>query len=74
MEIVYLMPHLVIIGAGMQITLTWGNFQLDGIGLATYSAIILYQILFGFSGIRDFTGRKSSHPSNVNADQHQTEF
>lgn len=36
---------IVIIGAGMHTTLRWGNFQLDGIGLSTYTAIILNQIL-----------------------------
>ncbi|XP_037038347.1 putative pyrimidine permease RutG isoform X2 [Bradysia coprophila] len=60
----------VIIGAAMQITLQWGNFQLDGIGLATYSAILLYQILFGFSGIRDFF-RYKSKPSNSNTEEQQ---
>ncbi|KAG4079714.1 hypothetical protein HA402_009100 [Bradysia odoriphaga] len=60
----------VIIGAAMQITLQWGNFQLDGIGLATYSAILLYQILYGFSGIRDFIRHKSKS-SNSNSEQEQ---
>lgn len=37
----------------MQGTLKWGNFQLDGIGLPTYLAILLYQILRGWDGFLD---------------------
>lgn len=29
----------------MHTTLQWGSFQLDGIGLSTYTAIILNQLL-----------------------------
>ncbi|ORX57526.1 Xanthine/uracil permease [Hesseltinella vesiculosa] len=43
----------VILGASMQSTLKWGNFQLDGIGLPTYIAILLHQILRGWDGFRD---------------------
>ncbi|KAI9307692.1 permease family-domain-containing protein [Cunninghamella echinulata] len=43
----------VVIGASMQGTLKWGNFQLDGIGLPTYLAILLYQILRGWDGFSD---------------------
>ncbi|KAI8099148.1 permease family-domain-containing protein [Halteromyces radiatus] len=43
----------VVLGASMQTTLKWGNFQLDGIGLPTYIAILLYQILRGWSGFKD---------------------
>ncbi|SAM09010.1 hypothetical protein [Absidia glauca] len=43
----------VVLGASMQTTLNWGNFQLDGIGLPTYIAILLYQILRGWDGFRD---------------------
>ncbi|CAO3611127.1 unnamed protein product [Cunninghamella blakesleeana] len=43
----------VILGASMQGTLKWGNFQLDGIGLPTYLAILLYQILRGWDGFLD---------------------
>ena len=41
----------VVIGAAMQTTLSWGYFQLDGIGLPTYAAILLYQILRGWDGL-----------------------
>ncbi|KAI8069686.1 permease family-domain-containing protein [Gongronella butleri] len=43
----------VIIGASMQTTLQWGNFQLDGIGLPTYICLLLNQILRGWDGFRD---------------------
>lgn len=42
----------------MQTTLKWGNFQLDGIGLPTYAAILLYQILRGWDNLRDLFSRK----------------
>ncbi|KAI7898965.1 permease family-domain-containing protein [Cokeromyces recurvatus] len=57
----------VIIGAAMQTTLKWGNFQLDGIGLPTYSAIILYQILRGWDGIKSLL-RKNILRSKENAE------
>lgn len=52
------MYNSVIIGASMQTTLKWGNFQLDGIGLPTFSAILLYQILRGWDGILDIFKKK----------------
>ncbi|KAI8991657.1 permease family-domain-containing protein [Mycotypha africana] len=48
----------VVIGAAMQNTLQWGNFQLDGIGLPTYVAILLYQILRGWGSIKKLFARK----------------
>lgn len=48
----------VVLGASMQTTLKWGNFQLDGIGLPTYAAIVLYQVLRGWDGIQDIFKRK----------------
>ncbi|KAG0168992.1 hypothetical protein DFQ28_004137 [Apophysomyces sp. BC1034] len=48
----------VVLGAAMQTTLKWGNFQLDGIGLPTYTAIILYQLLRGYDGIKELLPRK----------------
>lgn len=42
----------------MHTTLQWGNFQLDGIGLSTYTAIILYQLLRGWDGINEIFKRK----------------
>ncbi|KAI8078011.1 Xanthine/uracil/vitamin C permease [Gilbertella persicaria] len=54
----------VIIGAAMQTTLKWGNFQLDGIGLPTYSAILLYQILRGWDGIADLINRRKKKSMN----------
>ncbi|KAI8380737.1 Xanthine/uracil/vitamin C permease [Blakeslea trispora] len=55
----------VIIGAAMQTTLKWGNFQLDGIGLPTYAAILLYQILRGWDGMRDLFHRKKSAKDQI---------
>ncbi|KAF7723898.1 hypothetical protein EC973_001521 [Apophysomyces ossiformis] len=48
----------VVLGAAMQTTLKWGNFQLDGIGLPTYTAILLYQILRGYEGLKELFQRK----------------
>ncbi|KAI9029858.1 Xanthine/uracil/vitamin C permease [Phycomyces nitens] len=42
----------IVIGASMQTTLQWGNFQLDGIGLPTFSCIILYQLLRGTENLK----------------------
>lgn len=42
----------------MHTTLQWGNFQLDGIGFATYTAIILYQLLRGWDGINKMCNNK----------------
>lgn len=50
----------VVIGAAMQTTLKWGNFQLDGIGLPTYTAILLYQILRGWDGFRNIWNRRKT--------------
>ncbi|KAI8973892.1 Xanthine/uracil/vitamin C permease [Pilobolus umbonatus] len=47
----------VILGASMHTTLSWGNFQLDGIGLPTYAAILLYQLLRGWDSIIDIYRR-----------------
>lgn len=38
----------VILATVMQTPLIIGNFQLDGIGVATFLSIILYQLLRGF--------------------------
>jgi putative pyrimidine permease RutG len=54
---------VVVIGAAMQTTLKWGNFQLDGIGLPTYSAILLYQLLRGWDGIKAIFERKKKERS-----------
>ncbi|CAO3656570.1 unnamed protein product [Mucor fragilis] len=60
----------VIIGAAMQTTLKWGNFQLDGIGLPTYSAILLYQILRGWDNLRDlFSRKKKERAMSVHSQQ-----
>ncbi|KAI9340701.1 Xanthine/uracil/vitamin C permease [Pilaira anomala] len=48
----------VVLGASMQTTLKWGNFELDGIGLPTYAAILLYQILRGWDSIFNLIQRK----------------
>lgn len=54
----------------MQTTLKWGNFQLDGIGLPTYSAILLYQILRGWDDILDiFKRKKKERVLSVNSHQ-----
>lgn len=50
----------VVIGAAMQTTLQWGNFQLDGIGLPTYTAILLYQILRGWGSLKNMLKRSKS--------------
>ncbi|ORE03918.1 Xanthine/uracil permease [Rhizopus microsporus var. microsporus] len=50
----------VVIGAAMQTTLQWGNFQLDGIGLPTYTAILLYQILRGWGNLKNILKRSKS--------------
>ncbi|EIE77090.1 hypothetical protein RO3G_01794 [Rhizopus delemar RA 99-880] len=50
----------VVIGAAMQTTLKWGNFQLDGIGLPTYTAILLYQILRGWDSFRNLWNRRKT--------------
>jgi hypothetical protein len=42
----------------MQSTLKWGNFELDGIGLPTYAAILLYQILRGWDNLGELFKRK----------------
>lgn len=62
--------NIVILGASMQSTLKWGNFQLDGIGLPTYSAILLYQILRGWDGIADlFKREKKERALSINSQQ-----
>ncbi|KAI9475550.1 MAG: Xanthine/uracil/vitamin C permease [Benjaminiella poitrasii] len=59
----------VIIGAAMQTTLKWGNFQLDGIGLPTYSAILLYQILRGWDSIKSIFQRKKKRSMSIHSAQ-----
>lgn len=44
----------VILAVVMQTPLTIGNFQLDGIGVATFLSIILYQVLQGYDGLKRF--------------------
>lgn len=62
--------NLVIIGAAMQTTLKWGNFQLDGIGLPTYSAILLYQILRGWDNLSElFSRKKKERAMSINSQQ-----
>ncbi|KAL9559166.1 hypothetical protein MBANPS3_000570 [Mucor bainieri] len=41
----------VILATVMQTPLQVNNFQLDGIGVATFGAIILYQVLQGYDGL-----------------------
>jgi putative pyrimidine permease RutG len=54
----------------MQSTLKWGNFQLDGIGLPTYSAILLYQILRGWDGIsKIYQRKKKERTMGINSQQ-----
>lgn len=60
----------VVLGASMQTTLKWGNFELDGIGLPTYTAILLYQILRGWDSIITlFQRKKKERAMSVNAEQ-----
>ncbi|KAI7894028.1 Xanthine/uracil/vitamin C permease [Mucor mucedo] len=60
----------VVLGASMQTTLKWGNFQLDGIGLPTYSAILLYQILRGWDGLaKIFQRKKRERAMSINSQQ-----
>lgn len=60
----------MVIGAAMQTTLKWGNFQLDGIGLPTYAAILLYQILRGWDSILHiFKRKKAEREMSVHSEQ-----
>ncbi|KAG2235192.1 hypothetical protein INT48_003536 [Thamnidium elegans] len=60
----------VVLGASMQTTLKWGNFELDGIGLPTYTAILLYQILRGWDSIITlFQRKKKERAMSVNSEQ-----
>jgi hypothetical protein len=52
----------------MQTTLKWGNFQLDGIGLPTFAAILLYQILRGWDSILELFKRKKKE--TVTTEEH----
>ncbi|KAI7863952.1 permease family-domain-containing protein [Spinellus fusiger] len=49
----------IVIGVSMQTVLQWGNFQLDGIGLPTFSAVLLYQILYGKEMIKTLIYQKN---------------
>jgi putative pyrimidine permease RutG len=42
----------VVLATVMQTPLQIGDFQLDGIGVATFLSIILYQVLQGYDGLR----------------------
>lgn len=54
----------------MQNTLKWGNFQLDGIGLPTYAAILLYQLLRGWDGLaKIFQRKKRERAMSINSQQ-----
>ena len=54
----------------MQTTLKWGNFQLDGIGHPTYSAILLYQILRGWDNLSElFSRKKKERAMSINSQQ-----
>ncbi|KAJ6648273.1 putative pyrimidine permease RutG [Pseudolycoriella hygida] len=61
----------IIIGAGIHSTLEWGYFQLDGIGLSTYTAIILNQVLRRWSDVfpcaKSKKQQKTSSESNAEA-------
>lgn len=64
----------MVIGAAMQTTLKWGNFQLDGIGLPTYTAIVLYQILRGWDGFKAILERKKKEKAmSMNSEEHATQ-
>lgn len=41
----------VILATVMQKPIQVNNFQLDGIGVATFGSIILYQLLQGYEGL-----------------------
>lgn len=63
----------VVLGASMQTTLKWGNFQLDGIGLPTYAAIVLYQVLRGWDGLQAiFQRKKKERAASDAAEEHAT--
>ncbi|KAI8373179.1 permease family-domain-containing protein [Radiomyces spectabilis] len=63
----------VVIGAAMQTTLQWGNFQLDGIGLPTYCAILLYQLLRGYDGIQELFRRRRNNKDSQETPIHLKE-
>ncbi|KAL0095796.1 Xanthine/uracil/vitamin C permease [Phycomyces blakesleeanus] len=70
----------VVIGASMQTTLKWGNFQLDGIGLPTFCCILLYQILRGtdnlkalYQKVKDRKNRRKQQDSVSELEEKQIE-
>jgi hypothetical protein len=69
-EVTIFILKIVIIGASMQTTLKWGNFQLDGIGLPTYAAILLYQLLRGWDSIRSIYRRlRKQDDTKINSEE-----